>query len=98
MTKNYWPMAKIKEKNGTIRDQFTYDSCSSLREALNVFETWSEFYHFNIIEAEIKEDIINKNGKKYTQKINVRHAWIAYTDEYTCIGDSLERKNKNERN
>lgn len=49
--KLYWPMAKVKEKDGSIRTQSTYEPCSSVRDALGVITGWSDFYNFNIVDA-----------------------------------------------
>lgn len=85
--KEYWPIATVKEKDGSIRTQATYDSCNNIRDALGVITAWSEFYHYDIIEAWI--DL--KNGK-HSERIEADHVWVAHTDEWTTIGDPYKKE------
>lgn len=89
--KEYWPMAKIKEKDGTVRNQYTYDSCRTIREALDAIAVWGDFYHFNIVEAWI--DL--KNGK-YSERIKVERVWVAFTVCGLSKDKEIECKRKEE--
>lgn len=85
--KEYWPVATVKEKDGSIRIKGVDNPCFSLRDALGVITAWSDFYNFEIIDAWI--DLVNG---KYSERIEADHVWVAYTDDFTCIGDPYKKE------
>ena len=67
--KLYWPRCTYLDKDGKQDSISTYDSCTTLSDALKQVNLWKNHYRFNILDAHI--DIYDHGERIDTINLNL---------------------------